>query len=83
MPDKGPSAKTPSPSKNSPMGLCRGFLVLCRGPEHASPVVIRLYGISVFILKLLEIKLGSPLEGMLHVLFFVCLERFQFNIMGS
>ena len=30
---------------------------------------IRLYGISVFILKLLEIKLGSPLEGMFHVLF--------------
>ena len=32
---------------------------------------IKLCGISVFILKLLEIKFGLPLEGLLHVLFFL------------
>ena len=47
VPDKGPSAKTPSPSKNSPRGLCRGQpsakpLPRVSGPlprAHASPVV--------------------------------------------
>jgi len=45
VPDKGPSAKTSSPSKNFPRGLCRGQpsakpLPRVSGPlKHAPPVV--------------------------------------------
>ena len=38
VPDKGPSAKTPSPSKNSPRGLCRGQPSAKPLPRVSSPL---------------------------------------------